>query len=248
MLYKLLIASILLPVASVSESTCEDDKSFIDSYGWSCKDYERAPVECKESKKYEKDSMNALESCCICRNALTKPDISNDLRMSFLDQFGESRRQSQECVQRCYQVSEDCSDDCMVIESSCQSKCTGVQLTCIELCEVQEEEEEEEENEEENVGGVVDDTDTETSSNPTWMGLEWYYILIIILFALALICCVCGLTWYLRNRVKTAVVRPTEQAPMMRNAQYAQGVDYRSEPPVQYEQQYAGGCTGGPVY
>jgi len=251
MLSKLLIAMILLQMTSFSKSTCEDDKSFIDSYGWSCKDYKRAPQECKLSKKYEKDGKSALASCCICRNAWKKPDISNDFKMSFLEQFDERRRQSQQCLQGCYTVSEDCSDDCETTEASCQSKCTDVLSTCNELCVItNEEEEEEEEEEEDEAGGVVDDDETADESSNAM--LEWYYILIIGLALLALVCFCLLLMWYLRNRVKTAVLRPTtqEQAPMVGNAQYVPGVGeyYRPEPPLPYDQQYAGGCTGGPVY
>jgi len=238
---------VLLPTTFVSSPTCEDDKSFFDSYGWSCKDYDRAPEECKLSKKYERDGKTALSSCCACKNAFKRPNISNGIRLSFLDQIDSRRRQ--QCSQNCFIESEYCADNCEEVEESCQSDCGDVQATCYERCEELAEEEEEEE-----TGGGVVENGTEETSPPNPL-LEWYYILIIAIVLLGLCCCCLALMWFMRTRVKTAVAGPPpkyrgEQAPMVDNANYAQGTGdyYRPDPRMQYDQQYVGGCSGGPVY
>jgi len=239
---------VLLPTTFVSNPTCEDDKSFFDSYGWSCRDYDRAPEECKLSEKYEQDGKTALSSCCACKNEFKRPNTLNDFRLSFLDHIDSRRRQ--QCSQNCFLQSEYCAEDCEEVEESCQSECGDVQATCYERCEQLAVEE----SEEENGSGVVTNGEIVDPPQPNPL-LEWYYILIIALVFLGLCCCCLALVWFMRTRVKTAVAGPSskypaEQAPMVGNANYAQGAGdyYRADPRSQYDQQYVGGCSGGPVY
>jgi len=248
MVLKFPILFILLQLTLSSKSSCEDDKSFFDSYGWSCKDYDRAPEECKVGEKYEKDGKTALKSCCICRNAFKKPDILDYSGLSFLHHFDSRRRQLQQCQQNCVTETEGCSNTCETVETKCQAGCSETQNSCFSLCATVEEPTEEEEN-----AGVVED---ETVASPSSTTLEWYYILIIALLIVGLCICCLALLWFMRNRVKTAVFEDpsknfhVERAPMVRNGQYAQGVQEYHTPAarLQYDQQFAGGCTGGPVY
>merc|ERR1719334_362992 len=245
MFSKIAIIFILLPTTFVSSPTCEDDGSFLDSYGWSCKDYDRAPEECKLSAKYEKDGKTALTCCCACKDSSKKPTILNGFRTSFLDQIDSRRRQ--QCTDTCFTESASCTQDCEEVEDTCKSECDDVQDTCFDRCD----ELAEEEDEEDEAGGIVADG----SLPPPDPTLEWYYILIIVLVLLGLFCCCLALLWFMRTRVKTAVSGPAtrnraEQAPMVRNANYAPGGGdyYRPDPRMQYDQQYAGGCSGGPMY
>jgi len=248
MFSKITIVFVLLPTTFVSNPTCEDDKSFFDSYGWSCKDYDRAPEECKLSKKYERDGKTALSSCCACKNAFKRPNILNGFRLSFLEQIDTRRRQ--QCSQNCFIESGFCAENCEEVEGTCQSDCGDVQATCYERCEQLAVDSEEE------VTGVVSGNGIkQQETSPSEPTLEWYYILIIALVFLGVCCCCVALVWFMRTRVKTAVAGPSqkypaEEAPMVGNANYAQGVGdyYRPDPRMQYDQQYVGGCSGGPVY
>jgi len=249
-----LIGMVLLNTTLLSKSTCEDDKSFQDSYGWTCRDYNRVPSQCTLSKKYEKERQTALTSCCVCREVLQKSNFLHDSGAMLSEHFETRRRQSYQCLSGCTAETEGCKDDCENEKTSCESRCSEVKTTCDLQCQLIDEEEEEEEEEEKDIGGAVGDDDVAADSS-NLQTMVWIYILIGALVILVLFCCCFIVIFLMRNRVKTAVAGPSSQfvdegAPMVTNSQYIQdnGDWYGQTPYSQYKQTSEAPYQTGPVY
>jgi len=251
MLRKLSVVFLLFPTALLSMSTCEDDISFMDSFGWTCRDYGRAPEECKLSEKYETNGKMALKSCCVCRNPLNTPgNILEGLGTSFLDQISMTRRQSEDCLQGCSTDSETCSTGCGSVQTTCTSRCDDARSTCNRQCKLADENEDEDDE----PGGVVDDED-ESKNTSVSPAMEWYFILLIVVLVLGLLVCCSIIIYFVSNRTKVAVAGPSqnvrpEQAPMVDSSNYAREVDkyYRPRPQAQYENIYGDGRRNVSAY
>jgi len=215
---------ILFPLAVLSKPACEDDTSFSDSFGWTCRDYGRVPDQCKFSKEWEKDGKTALLSCCVCRKSMKNKIISDNLHKLFTDHVS-TRRQSEDCLNSCSLESETCSGSCEEDKNNCASTCEEVEMTCSWLCEQFGEEEEDDEE----GGGVVEDDDTNTLNSSSFSRQIVWYIIIGVLSLLACLCC-CFVVYYLMGiRVKTADAGPPqqitrEQVPMVPSTRYTQEV------------------------
>lgn len=257
MVPKLSIVLFMFPSAFLSKSTCEDDNSFLDSFGWTCRDYGRVPEQCMFSKKYEINGKMALTSCCVCKNYVNTPgNVVEHFGMSFLDHFSKTRRQSETCLEGCSGDKETCSDSCDSEKNTCKTHCDDVESTCFWQCELVEEDEEEE-----GAGGVVETEDEDVTSS--WSSsMEWYIILLIVLLVLGLICCFLVIVYFMQNHVKVGVAGSspnvnTEQAPMVPNkapmvpdTNYAREVEqyYRPRPQAQYDNDYDFGRRNVPAY
>jgi len=243
-----IVVMMLFSTTSLSKSTCEDDENFHDSYGWTCKDYDRAPYQCNQSTKYEKNGETALTSCCACVGSSKGSIFTRDSGTRIDNKFAMIRRATFECLSGCTAETESCKDFCGNDKSRCETRCTDVQATCDYQCELIDEVEDEV-----NDNGVVvtDDDDTAGSSNSTQMQL--IYILIGAIALLGLCCCCVIFIFLMRNRVKTAVAGPApraeEQTHMVGqpNAQ-GDGDWYAPDPYHSYNQISAPPCQGGPVY
>jgi len=217
---------ILFPLTLISKPACEDDRSFSDSFGWTCRDYGRVPEQCKFSKEWEKDGKTALVSCCVCRKDLKNNIIFNNFGSK---ELLATRRQSEECLTMCSAESETCSGSCEESKTECDSSCDEVLSTCSWLCEhFDDEDEEEEEENEEDAGGVVDDDGTATSNSKYHKQIGWYIMIVVL--GLFVVCCSCFIAHYLiKVRVKTVDTgRPEkitrEQVPMVASARNDQQV------------------------
>jgi len=250
MVPKLSIVLLLFPTALLSKSTCVDDNSFRDSFGWTCRDYGRAPEQCMLSKKYKINGKMALTSCCVCSNSFnTHGNVVEHFGTSFIDHIAKTRRQSETCLEGCSGDKETCSGQCDSVKDTCNSNCEDIESTCFWQCELVEQDEEEEE-----VGGVVPDEDEDGTTSVS-SSMEWYIIVLIALLILGLICCFSVLIYFVQNRVKVGVAEPaqsvkTEQAPMVPNTHYPEEVEqyYMPRPQAHYENHYDYGRRNVPAH
>lgn len=181
-----------------------DEDNFFDSYGWTCRDYDRAPEQCEMSTKYVKHGRTALTSCCACKNTPTKPDMS-ELGVSFLARW-DTRRQADTCVFRCIEDSYTCSEFCDTEVSSCNFQCTEIQDNCVSTCD-------DEDSDTSGEGGVVDGgivLEEYTTSIGAGTGEIWIYILIACIVLLSLICCCLLFYCRLKTRPEADVACPPD--------------------------------------
>lgn len=233
---------ILLPLTLLSKSTCEDEEYFSDSYGWTCRDYDRAPEQCELSPKFEKNGKVALTSCCACRSNLLKHDISDDLWSGFPVRFDTKRRLSDSCLMGCDGESDICEGYCNSDLNVCNLRCKDVKSACTSKCE-----DEDPTEEPEDPDAIVEETPTPASGTTQ----IWLYILIGAIVLLSLICCCIIVYCLMRSRVETDVDCPspdfcTEQAPMVENA-CVQEVGDCYMPATQQYTQCGGYTTAAPI-
>jgi len=245
MISSLPICIILLPLTLLSKSPCEDEEYFSDSYGWTCRDYDRAPEQCELSTKFEKNGKVALTSCCACRGSLIKHDISDALWLGFPAGFDTKRRRSESCPMGCDAQSDICEGYCNSDLSVCNLRCKDVKTTCNSKCE---DEEEEPTEEPVDPDAVVGEEPTAAASGGTQL---WFYLLIAAIILLSLICCCIILYFLMRSRQETDVDCPspdfcTEEAPMVGNACVQEVGDCYMPAPQQYIQ-CGGYTTAAPI-
>jgi len=238
---------VLKTATSVSKSTCENDESFYDSYGWTCRDYERAPYQCIQSTKYAIGGETALTSCCVCQGSSEESVFAlGDSVMEVSNEYPIIRRASYECLTACTTRSESCSVLCKDDRTYCEVGCSDIKDTCDEQCAIIENIDSSEPN------GIVTDPSPKVTSNTSFM--QMIYILIGVAALLGICCCGCIIIYLIRNRVKTAVADPSpqyaqEQTRMVRQPYARHEGEWRG--PDLYDpnnQISATPCQGGPVY
>jgi len=245
MILGLPIFIILLPLILQSKSTCEDEEYFSDSYGWTCRDYDRAPEHCERSTEYEKNGKIALTSCCACRNTHTKHDISEDIWLRSPAHFDTRRRQADTCIGGCTTEFGRCEGYCNTDQNTCKLRCNDVNVACAAQCEdvapapTQEPADPD---------AIVDTEPTEPAT--TSKGLDiWMYILIAAIVLLCLICC-CIIVFCLMRTKETDVDCPTdvcaEEVPMVEN-DCAQPIGDCYQPVPQQYAQCGGYTTTAPI-
>jgi len=239
---------VLRTATSVSKSTCENDESFYDSYGWTCRDYERAPYECIQSTKYAMGGETALTSCCACQASSEESIFAlGDSRREVSNKAPIIRRVSDECLSVCTTGTDSCAILCGTDKTTCQSRCSNVKATCDFQCELIEGIEINEV-----LNGIVttEETSPEVTDNSSFM--QMIYILIGVAALLGICCCGFAIIYLIRNRVKTAVADPSpqyaEQARMVKPYAQEEG-DWRGPDPYDPNNQIsATPYEGGPIY
>jgi len=238
---------VLRTATSVSKSTCENDESFHDSYGWTCRDYERAPYQCIQSTKYAIGGETALTSCCACQENSEESIFALGDSGTEVSNKSPIRRVSDECLSRCIVETDSCTILCGTDKNTCQSRCSNVQATCDFQCELIEGFQ----NEDPDALITTEEETSEVTDNSSFM--EMIYILIGVGALLGICCCGFATIYLIRNRVKTAVADPSplyaaEQTSMVKPYAQDEG-DWRGPDPYDPNNQIsATPCEGGPVY
>jgi len=152
---------------------CVDNMLWRDIYGWSCRDYDRDPLECSSTLAISDVGMDAYEACCSCRERV------------------EMRRDYASCL-----------STCSAEEDACEAECTADKADCVDEC-TEEWMDESEDYEEDVGGAVgpsadYDDDDDDggsvsssSSAIPTWV------IILIVLGILLVLCIICLLLFFL---------------------------------------------------
>jgi len=151
-------------VLAIAAEACVDNLLWMDTFGWTCRDYTRAPIECRSNYAVSVGGIEAQEACCAC----VKPV--------------ERRRFT------------DCLGICVSDEEACDKSCLAERRTCNYNCGQAEEDDEDDETggavtEDDNGNGDEEDEE-ETIETPV-RDLEWWAILLIILGVLLFICTIC---------------------------------------------------------
>jgi len=242
---------VIRTTTSVSKSTCEDDESFEDSYGWTCRDYQRAPYQCNQSAKYAIDGETALASCCACHESSEEfIFLSGNSVTETSSKLTTMRRTSTECYSSCRTGTNSCAVLCGNEKSTCESKCNNVKEICDIQCEFISED-----TDVADTGGFVpedDGTTAGTSNSSTSMLL--LYLGIGFVAVLCLCSCCFVIFCLMRNRVITADADScpeyVEEETRMVSKPFAQDKrGWQSSDPYDPNHQISGApCQGEPAY
>jgi len=151
-------------VLAIAAEACVDNLLWMDTFGWTCRDYTRAPIECRSNYAVSVGGIEAQEACCAC----VKPV--------------DRRRDYATCTGICQSDEIGCRDRCDTERKKCDYNCQK---------EIEADDDEDEaggavtgEN------GDNGDDEEETIETPV-QNLEWWAILLIVLGVLLCICTIC---------------------------------------------------------
>jgi len=94
-----------LLVLAIAAEACVDNLLWMDTFGWTCRDYTRAPIECRSNYAVSDGGIEAQEACCAC----VKPV--------------ERRRDYTTCLGTCVSEEEACDKNCLADRRNCNYKC-----------------------------------------------------------------------------------------------------------------------------
>jgi len=92
-------------VLAIAAEACVDNLLWMDTFGWTCKDYTRAPIECRSNYAVSVGGIEAQEACCAC----VKPV--------------ERRRDLTACLGTCVSEEEACDKNCLADRRNCNYIC-----------------------------------------------------------------------------------------------------------------------------
>jgi len=112
-------------VLAIAAEACVDNLLWMDTFGWTCKDYTRAPIECRSNYAVSVGGIEAQEACCACVKLV------------------ERRRDFQTCLGTCVSDEEACGRNCLANRRTCNYKCGKDNEEVVDPNAVEIEEEEE---------------------------------------------------------------------------------------------------------
>jgi len=101
----LLIPAIVV-VFIITVHACINDVLWRDTFGWTCRDYNRDPLECHSSYAVSEGGIEAQEACCTCKITL------------------ERRRDLATCLGACSADEDECQAECKSDSADCRSECS----------------------------------------------------------------------------------------------------------------------------
>jgi len=85
---------------------CIDDVLWRDTFGWTCRDYNRDPLECHSNYAVSEGGIEAQEACCACKTTV------------------ERRRDLATCLGACSADEDACQADCKKDSAECRFDCS----------------------------------------------------------------------------------------------------------------------------
>jgi len=92
--------------SALAVQTCLDNTLWRDSYGWTCRDYDRVPQECNSVLAVSVAGITVSEACCACESHV------------------ERRRDFSSCITTCSAEDDACSSECTADKAACINDCT----------------------------------------------------------------------------------------------------------------------------
>jgi len=92
-------------VLVIAAEACADNLLWKDTFGWTCRDYTRVPIECRSNYAVSVEGIEAQEACCAC----VKPV--------------ERRRDYTTCLGICVSEEEACDKNCLADRRTCNYEC-----------------------------------------------------------------------------------------------------------------------------
>lgn len=99
-----ILLSLLLSTLTVQ--ACQDNILWIDSYEWTCRDYDRVPQECNSKWAVSAKGISVFDACCVCRANV------------------ERRRNFATCLNSCSAEEDQCNAECTATNAGCVDECT----------------------------------------------------------------------------------------------------------------------------
>jgi len=87
-------------------NACTDNALWRDTFGWTCRDYNRDPLECGSRLAVSEGGIQAREACCSCKK-------THDRRRDYSTCVGSCDADEDACEADCRADTADCRLDCM---------------------------------------------------------------------------------------------------------------------------------------
>jgi len=97
---------LVLIMSTLRVQSCLDNMLWKDSYGWTCRDYDRVPQECSSRLAVSAAGVNVFEACCACKSNVDR------------------RRDYASCLNTCSAKEDSCNADCTATQVGCVGECT----------------------------------------------------------------------------------------------------------------------------
>jgi len=163
-----MLFSVNFLLVAIAAKGCIDNMLWRDTFGWSCRDYSRDPLECSSNYAVSVGGIEAQEACCACVIPV------------------ERRRDYAECI-----------DICSADENACESECFADKAECQFECQQEYEEEEEDEDDTGGLANGDDNGDESSTGTVGGIRLDEWVIVLIVLGVLLCLCIVIIVLYFL---------------------------------------------------
>jgi len=101
-----MLFSVNFLLVAIAAKGCIDNMLWRDTFGWSCRDYSRDPLECSSSYAVSNGGIEAQDACCACLMPV------------------ERRRDYASCLDTCSAKLNACEATCTAEREGCQFQCS----------------------------------------------------------------------------------------------------------------------------